>query len=45
LIRAVCNKAILLQSGRIVAVGAVDEMFERYDAIVHAPPAASAPAS
>ncbi len=41
LIRAVCNKAALLQAGRIVAVGPVDEMFDRYDAIVHAPPAAA----
>jgi ABC-type multidrug transport system ATPase subunit len=53
LIRSICNKAALLQAGRLVALGPVDEIFEQYDLIVHgpkpsvaaqAPPAAAAPA-
>jgi ABC-type polysaccharide/polyol phosphate transport system ATPase subunit len=53
LIRSICNKAALLQAGRLVALGPVDEVFEQYDRIVHGPkpsvaaptpPAADAPA-
>jgi hypothetical protein len=29
-----CNKAALMQAGRIVAIGPVDEVYEQYDALV-----------
>jgi ABC-type polysaccharide/polyol phosphate transport system ATPase subunit len=35
LIRQMCNKVAVMQSGRIVDVGPVDEMLDRYDAMVH----------
>lgn len=35
-IRAMCNKAIMLEAGRIVAIGPVDEITQRYQASVHA---------
>lgn len=35
-IRAMCNKAILMESGRIVASGPVDEVCDRYYESVHA---------
>jgi ABC-type polysaccharide/polyol phosphate transport system ATPase subunit len=37
LIKSICNKAALLQAGRIVAMGAVDDVFEQYDIILHGP--------
>jgi ABC-type polysaccharide/polyol phosphate transport system ATPase subunit len=33
LVRSTCNKAALMQNGRIVAVGGVDEVFARYHAV------------
>jgi len=33
LIRSLCNKAALLQSGRIVAIGIVDDILQKYHAI------------
>ena len=36
-IKSICNKAALLQAGRIVAMGAVDDVFEQYDIILHGP--------
>jgi ABC-type polysaccharide/polyol phosphate transport system ATPase subunit len=44
LIKSICNKAALLSAGRLLAVGPVGEMLERYDAMVHAPAAAAAEA-
>lgn len=35
LIRSICNKAVLMQSGRIVAAGSVDEVFEQYNVLIH----------
>jgi ABC-type polysaccharide/polyol phosphate transport system ATPase subunit len=35
LIRSVCNKAALMQAGQIVAIGNVDETYDRYDEIIH----------
>jgi len=32
LLKSICNKAALLQAGRLVATGSVDEMFEQYTA-------------
>jgi ABC-type polysaccharide/polyol phosphate transport system ATPase subunit len=37
MIRSMCNKAALLQSGRLVAFGSVEEVFERYILLVHGP--------
>jgi ABC-type polysaccharide/polyol phosphate transport system ATPase subunit len=37
MIKSMCNKAALLQAGRLVAFGPVDEVFERYILIVHGP--------
>jgi ABC-type polysaccharide/polyol phosphate transport system ATPase subunit len=34
MVRAMCNKAILMTQGRIVAAGAVDEVYEKYQAFV-----------
>lgn len=34
-IRSMCNKAILMEAGRIVAMGPVDEIFDRYHESVH----------
>jgi ABC-type polysaccharide/polyol phosphate transport system ATPase subunit len=43
MIKSMCNKAALLQAGRLVAFGPVDEVFERYIMIVHRPkPSAAA---
>ena len=36
MIKSMCNKAALLHEGRVVAVGPVDEIYERYEAIAHA---------
>jgi ABC-type polysaccharide/polyol phosphate transport system ATPase subunit len=35
LIKSICNRAALMKSGRIVATGPVDEIFEQYDVLVH----------
>ena len=35
MIKSLCNKAALMHSGRIIEVGPVDRIFERYDAIIH----------
>jgi ABC-type polysaccharide/polyol phosphate transport system ATPase subunit len=35
LIRSICNKAVLLRAGRVVAVGSVEEVFEQYDILMH----------
>jgi ABC-type polysaccharide/polyol phosphate transport system ATPase subunit len=40
-IRTMCNKAILLEAGRIVAFGPVEEISDRYRASVHAADAAA----
>lgn len=45
LIRSTCNKIALMQSGRIVATGGVDEMLSRYRAMVEAPPVEALPRS
>jgi ABC-type polysaccharide/polyol phosphate transport system ATPase subunit len=37
MIKSICNKAALLQAGRLVALGPVDEVLEQYDVIVHGP--------
>jgi ABC-type polysaccharide/polyol phosphate transport system ATPase subunit len=34
LVKTICNKAALMDSGRLVAIGPVDEVFERYHLIV-----------
>ena len=34
MIRAMCNKAVLMQAGRILAIGPVNEICEQYDALV-----------
>jgi ABC-type polysaccharide/polyol phosphate transport system ATPase subunit len=33
-IRSNCNKAVLLQEGRIIAIGSVDEVLDKYDEMV-----------
>jgi ABC-type polysaccharide/polyol phosphate transport system ATPase subunit len=40
--KAICNKAALMQEGRVVAVGPVDDIYERYKAMAH--PDAARPA-
>ena len=35
IIRSSCNKAALLQSGRILCVSSVEEVLHIYDALVH----------
>jgi ABC-type polysaccharide/polyol phosphate transport system ATPase subunit len=37
MIKSICNKAALLQAGRLVAKGSVEEVFDEYDAILHGP--------
>jgi ABC-type polysaccharide/polyol phosphate transport system ATPase subunit len=37
MIKSICNKAALLQAGRIVDIGPVDAVFEKYDVILHGP--------
>jgi ABC-type polysaccharide/polyol phosphate transport system ATPase subunit len=48
-IKSICNKAALMQEGRLVAVGPVDDIYERYQAMAHADAAratvAAAPAA
>jgi ABC-type polysaccharide/polyol phosphate transport system ATPase subunit len=36
-VRSVCNKIAVIQSGRVVAIGAVDEMLARYRAMIETP--------
>jgi ABC-type polysaccharide/polyol phosphate transport system ATPase subunit len=36
MIKSMCNKAALMQEGRVVAVGPVDDIYERYEAMAHA---------
>jgi ABC-type polysaccharide/polyol phosphate transport system ATPase subunit len=40
LLRSVCNKAMLLEGGRLLALGGVDDVLKRYDDVLHAPHAA-----
>jgi hypothetical protein len=35
LIKSVCNKAALMQAGQIVAIGDINEIYDRYDEIIH----------
>jgi ABC-type polysaccharide/polyol phosphate transport system ATPase subunit len=35
LVKSICNKAALMDSGRVVAVGPVDEIFDMYQARIH----------
>jgi ABC-type polysaccharide/polyol phosphate transport system ATPase subunit len=35
-IRSICNKAALMEEGRLVAIGLVDDIYDRYKAIEHA---------
>jgi ABC-type polysaccharide/polyol phosphate transport system ATPase subunit len=35
LIKSMCNKAALMQAGRLVAVGPIEEVFEKYNAVMH----------
>jgi ABC-type polysaccharide/polyol phosphate transport system ATPase subunit len=35
LVRSICNKAALMDAGRLVAIGPVDEIFDMYRASVH----------
>jgi ABC-type polysaccharide/polyol phosphate transport system ATPase subunit len=46
LVKSICNKAALMDAGRIVAIGPVDEIFDMYQARIHAtvlPPGAQHP--
>ncbi|HLH96606.1 MAG TPA: ABC transporter ATP-binding protein [Xanthobacteraceae bacterium] len=36
-VKSMCNKAALMQAGRLIAMGPVDEIFEKYAAMVHGP--------
>jgi ABC-type polysaccharide/polyol phosphate transport system ATPase subunit len=45
MIKSMCNKAALMQEGGLVAVGPVDEIYERYEAMVHAATAGAAVAA
>lgn len=35
LIKSICNRAALMQSGQILATGSVDEVIEKYDVLIH----------
>ena len=35
LTKSICNKAALLQAGRLVAIGPVEEVFDQYDELLH----------
>ena len=37
MLKSICNKAALLQAGRLIALGPVDEVLEQYDLIVYGP--------
>jgi ABC-type polysaccharide/polyol phosphate transport system ATPase subunit len=41
-IKSICNKAALMQEGRLVAVGPVADIYDRYKAMVHADAAQAA---
>jgi hypothetical protein len=41
LAKSICNKAALLQAGRLVAIGPPEEVFEQYDVLMHGPRAPS----
>jgi ABC-type polysaccharide/polyol phosphate transport system ATPase subunit len=41
LITSICNKAALLQAGRLVAIGSVTDVFAQYDVLMHGPKAAA----
>jgi ABC-type polysaccharide/polyol phosphate transport system ATPase subunit len=47
MIKSMCNKAALMQEGQLVAVGPVEDVYERYRAVVHtnAGPAAATTAA
>jgi ABC-type polysaccharide/polyol phosphate transport system ATPase subunit len=45
MIKSMCNKAALMQEGRLVAVGPVDAIYERYEAMMHAATAGAAVAA
>jgi ABC-type polysaccharide/polyol phosphate transport system ATPase subunit len=45
MIKSICNKAALMQEGRVVSVGPVDEIYERYEAVTHSRSARSAVAA
>jgi ABC-type polysaccharide/polyol phosphate transport system ATPase subunit len=36
LIKSMCNKAALMDSGRVIATGDVDDILAQYDVFVHA---------
>ena len=38
LIKSMCNKAALMESGRVIAIGPVDDIVEQYDILVHGAP-------
>src|SRR5262249_45043002 len=35
MVRSLCNKAALMQAGRMIAFGAVDDVLREYDASIH----------
>jgi ABC-type polysaccharide/polyol phosphate transport system ATPase subunit len=35
MIRSLCNKAALMQTGRVIAIGAVEDILQQYDTISH----------
>jgi ABC-type polysaccharide/polyol phosphate transport system ATPase subunit len=37
-IKSICNKAALFQSGRLLAIGAVDDILAQYEVLVHQAP-------
>jgi len=37
LLRSVCNKAMLIEGGRMIAMGGVDDILEQYNALIHQP--------
>jgi ABC-type polysaccharide/polyol phosphate transport system ATPase subunit len=37
MVKSMCNKAALLQSGSLVVFGPVDEVFDQYNSIIHGP--------
>lgn len=39
LLRSICNKAALMQGGKIIGLGGLDEIFAKYNELVHAPAA------
>lgn len=45
MLRSVCNKAMLLEGGRLLALGEVDDVLRRYDELLHLPHHDAAPAA